>query len=372
MSITLFACAPALVFSALFVRSYLREPRQFRNALYLLAALSSLLMAAIVLLREHTWLILLVFVLVLLFPLVAAVLLVINGVVVTRREGRSMVNALPFMLAAFILVLYLSFPVLMSLGGPRWLVDVGELFVIEGLWFSFTLVALFLYSWLYRHLPRKRTYDYIVIHGAGLVGDRPSPLLAGRLDKGSELWRDQERRGVIIVSGGQGPDEVVSEAEAMHGYLVRQGIPEESILDEDRSRNTMENHGSRRSSWMPTRRADPTAALWSRVTSTCSGASNTPAGWVSPQMALAARPVGGTGPRPSSVSSPPSRGSTTVPTSSSRACGALPCSCGFCLPERRRLDMSRLLRTQLSQQPVMHGPCPSVANDRGDIQLQFP
>lgn len=103
------------------------------------------------------------------------------------------------------------------------------------------MVALLLYSWLYRHLPRKRTYDYIVIHGAGLVGTRPSPLLAGRLDKGIELWHGQGERGVIVVSGGQGPDEVVSEAEAMHAYLVRQGVPEAVILDEDRSRNTMEN-----------------------------------------------------------------------------------------------------------------------------------
>ena len=33
------------------------------------------------------------------------------------------------------------------------------LFVFEGLWFSFTLVALLLYSWLYRTLPRKRVYE---------------------------------------------------------------------------------------------------------------------------------------------------------------------------------------------------------------------
>lgn len=209
MPTILLACTPALVFSVLFVRSYLREPRQFRNALYLLAALSSLLVAAIVLLRDLTWLILLVVVPVLLLPLVAVVLLIINGVVVTRREGRSVVNALPFMLATFILVLYVSFPILVSLGEPGWLMALGELFVLEGLWFSFTLVALLLYSWLYRHLPRKRTYDYIVIHGAGLVGTRPSPLLAGRLDKGIELWHGQGERGVI--------------------------------LDEDRSRNTMEN-----------------------------------------------------------------------------------------------------------------------------------
>ena len=64
---------------------------------------------------------------------------------------------------------------------------------------------------------------------------------AGRLDKGIELWRRQDKRGRIVVSGGQGADEVVSEAAAMHAYLVRNGVPAEAILDEDRSTTTMEN-----------------------------------------------------------------------------------------------------------------------------------
>ena len=141
----------------------------------------------------------------------------------------------------FIVALYVSFPLTVDFNGPRWLMAIVALFVFEGLWFSFTLVALLLYSWLYRTLPRKRVYDYIIIHGAGLSGDRPTPLLAGRLDKGIELWRRQDKRGRIVVSGGQGADEVVSEAAAMHAYLVRNGVPAEAILDEDRSTTTMEN-----------------------------------------------------------------------------------------------------------------------------------
>lgn len=241
MRTILFAYVPALMFAMLFVRSYLREPRQFRNALYLLSAVVCLLVASIALLRDQTWLILLVLVLATLLPFASVVLLVINGIIVVRREGLSLTSALPFLLAVLIVALYVSLPLLTGLGGPGWLVALGELFVFEGLWFSFTFVALFLYSWLYRRLPRKRTYDYIVIHGAGLVGTRPSPLLAGRLDKGVELWRSQGERGVIIVSGGQGPDEEVSEAQAMHGYLVRQGVPEAVIIDEGRSTSTMEN-----------------------------------------------------------------------------------------------------------------------------------
>lgn len=235
------AYAPAIVFGGLFVRSYLREPRQFRNALYLLAAVGCALVSSIVMLRNQIWLILLVVALIVLFPLLASVLLIMNGVIVLRREGLSLASLLPILLAVFIVALYVSFPLTVDFNGPRWLMAIAGLFVFEGLWFSFTLVALLLYSWLYRTLPRKRVYDYIIIHGAGLSGDRPTPLLAGRLDKGIELWRRQDKRGRIVVSGGQGADEVVSEAAAMHAYLVRNGVPAEAILDEDRSTTTMEN-----------------------------------------------------------------------------------------------------------------------------------
>ncbi len=45
----------------------------------------------------------------------------------------------------------------------------------------------------------------------------------------------------IIVSGGQGPDELVSEASAMKKYLVNKGVKEEDVLMEDESRNTLQN-----------------------------------------------------------------------------------------------------------------------------------
>lgn len=43
------------------------------------------------------------------------------------------------------------------------------------------------------------------------------------------------------MSGGQGPDEVISEALAMKNYAVEMNIPEEDILMEDKSTNTKEN-----------------------------------------------------------------------------------------------------------------------------------
>jgi len=46
---------------------------------------------------------------------------------------------------------------------------------------------------------------------------------------------------VLIVSGGKGSDERVSEAEAMAGYLVERGFPADRVVREDRSTTTQEN-----------------------------------------------------------------------------------------------------------------------------------
>lgn len=45
----------------------------------------------------------------------------------------------------------------------------------------------------------------------------------------------------VVVSGGQGMDEEVSEAFAMKEYLTNKGISEDRIIMEDKSTNTLEN-----------------------------------------------------------------------------------------------------------------------------------
>ena len=67
------------------------------------------------------------------------------------------------------------------------------------------------------------------------------PLLRGRIDKALELWKAQGAHAILIPSGGQGSDEVISEAEAMARYLSSRGVPQDSILLEDRSTTTMES-----------------------------------------------------------------------------------------------------------------------------------
>lgn len=89
------------------------------------------------------------------------------------------------------------------------------------------------------HSPTKNA-DAVIVLGAGLHGDKVTETLALRLDKAMEYYHDNDSP-LIVVSGGQGPQETVTEAFAMKKYLVEHGIPENDIMMEDASHNTRQN-----------------------------------------------------------------------------------------------------------------------------------
>lgn len=108
--------------------------------------------------------------------------------------------------------------------------------------FSNFVLSAFLYQ-LYSPLRRQ---DYIIVLGCGLLhGSEVSPLLAGRIQRAWKVYRRQVKRGqkppVLVMSGGQGADEALPEAQAMKAYAVRLGVPEQDVLTESASKNTWEN-----------------------------------------------------------------------------------------------------------------------------------
>ena len=82
--------------------------------------------------------------------------------------------------------------------------------------------------------------DAVIVLGSGIRGTGPSLTLKYRLDAAYDYIADSPD-SLVIVSGGQGPDEVVSEASVMKEYLVRRGVDPERIVLEDRSESTQEN-----------------------------------------------------------------------------------------------------------------------------------
>ncbi|MBZ9686227.1 YdcF family protein [Clostridium estertheticum] len=82
--------------------------------------------------------------------------------------------------------------------------------------------------------------DYLVILGAGLRGEVPSTALYQRLYASLE-YIEINPKVKIVVSGGKGSGESITEAEAMKRFLIKHGVAEEQIIKEEKSTSTLEN-----------------------------------------------------------------------------------------------------------------------------------
>jgi len=82
--------------------------------------------------------------------------------------------------------------------------------------------------------------DYLIILGAGLRGKIPSIPLIQRLNASLEYVTINPNIK-IVVSGGRGIDESITEAEAMKKFLIKRGVAKEQIIKEERSTSTLEN-----------------------------------------------------------------------------------------------------------------------------------
>ncbi len=86
----------------------------------------------------------------------------------------------------------------------------------------------------------EREADWLIVLGAGVNGSVPSLSMLNRLSA-AKAYLDAHPACVAVVSGGQGPGENLSEAEAMDRWLRAQGIPADRIVREARSTSTQEN-----------------------------------------------------------------------------------------------------------------------------------
>lgn len=85
-----------------------------------------------------------------------------------------------------------------------------------------------------------KTVECIIVLGAGVRGSEPSLILQSRIDAACQYLIDHPKV-ICVASGGQGPDEDLSEAQCIRDHLVAAGIGEDRILLEDRSTSTWEN-----------------------------------------------------------------------------------------------------------------------------------
>ncbi len=137
--------------------------------------------------------------------------------------------------AAFLLIAFLS----RNLGSTAvvWFRRILLLAVVAGI-ILLAIASIFVIKGMTAPLPEKM--DYAVVLGAQVRGDKPSRALLKRLAKAQEI-AEQYPQTTLILSGGQGNGEYISEAQCMHDYLTEHGVSEDRLVLEDQSTTTQEN-----------------------------------------------------------------------------------------------------------------------------------
>ena len=150
-------------------------------------------------------------------------LLMFNGVVLIRREGRRLSNLLCLAAGLGLIATPMAAVALVATGSP-WTLLVAALMFCACAYLGVFLLIFLGQTAVQRIWGGRRAMphpDVVVVHGAGLINGKVGPLL--------------------VMSGGQGADEPVSEARAMADYAIARGVPPERILLEDRSTTTRTN-----------------------------------------------------------------------------------------------------------------------------------
>lgn len=236
--------------TAWFVRQYRKEKRSLWLGVSFLAALLPVLgLCAVILLIWENPLaqgvlvvgVVAFFAAVLLFPFALITTLLISGIQLIRREGFSLSHLLSLGFGVCYIAYLVGWPMLSDMKkNDLW----NFLYAYLSYVFFITLSIFALYtvsSFLNLLRNRRKRYRYIIVLGCGLMnGAEVTPLLAGRIQKGMEAYR-QNPGARLVFSGGKGSGEALPEGEAMKRYAVEKGVPEEDILVEAQSVNTREN-----------------------------------------------------------------------------------------------------------------------------------
>ena len=101
-----------------------------------------------------------------------------------------------------------------------------------------------MFGWVFRisRQDQREPADAIVVLGAAQYNGRPSPVLKARLDHALELYR-AGLAPVVVVTGGIGTGDRVSEATVGHKYL-RVHMPDSALIVRPDGRTTAESMSS--------------------------------------------------------------------------------------------------------------------------------
>lgn len=192
----------------------------------------------------------------LILPLIAiiAIYSIITNIFLIIKEGFEFQNLLGIIFGIFVIIGAFSsqfvFEIIKYIELPNYKIYIKK-FIDIGLnsvlcyFYCLTLATLYCNVMAAKHKPNFDK-DFVIILGSKIRDDGSlTPILKARVDKAIEFAKEQkekEKKNIIfIASGGKGQDEVISEAEAMKAYLIKNGISKEDIVVENQSTNTMQN-----------------------------------------------------------------------------------------------------------------------------------
>ena len=166
---------------------------------------------------------------------IAGSVLLVDGLIVAVRSNFSLGILLTILLGALVLAYGIFFDKVNCARGPlKWLRNL----CFAGLG-CFVVMAGFLAC--YGNIDsRPEKVDALIVLGAGVHGERPSLHLARRLDRAAEYYFENADT-MIVVTGGQGFQEDITEALAMKRYLLAKGVAEDKIIMEEQAASTREN-----------------------------------------------------------------------------------------------------------------------------------
>ena len=194
-----------------------------------------------------------IFIIITIAPLlIFAFLLSLSNIVLVRREGFSPRNLLGVLLGLAIIA---GIVIMYILGRSSNTVNNLQHYLTTVLntafsyifcYFECMLIASAFCAFLSKRFKVNDPMDYIIILGCSIrPNGTPTPLLQARIDRAisfdNEQYEKHKHRAKFVPSGGQGSDEIISEAECMKRYLVDNGVPENKIIKEDKSVNTYQN-----------------------------------------------------------------------------------------------------------------------------------
>lgn len=110
------------------------------------------------------------------------------------------------------------------------------------IYFSITFIIFLIANIGINFIKHKKEYNALIVLGGILRhGYQLSDAVKRRLNIAIKVYKNQNNKPKIIVSGGMIRKQELTEAEAMKKYLLENGISENDIIEENNSKNTLEN-----------------------------------------------------------------------------------------------------------------------------------